>query len=87
MCVIETAKANKYMSSDIAKVGTLLPTSWLREWVNRVIDTLILPLPTLPVPPDGVLKNIQYVIKQLEQACILKANVAKYSPDSSWLNV
>ena len=66
MHIIETARANKYMLLNIVRVGTPLPTLQLREWVNRVIGTLILPLLILPVPPNDVLENIQYAIKQLK---------------------
>ena len=52
------ARANEYILSDIIRVGTLPPTSWLRKWVNKVIGMPVLPLPTLPVPPDGILEDI-----------------------------
>ena len=81
------ARANKYISSDIARVNTLPPTSQLGEWVNKVIGILVSPLPTLPVPLNGVSEDIQYIIKQLEQAYILGTNVVRHSSDSSWLNV
>ena len=45
-----------------------------------------MPLPTLPVPPDGVSEGIQHAMRQLEQARILGASVARHSPDSSRLN-
>ena len=58
MCVIKTAGVNERILLDIVRVSTLLPTLWLEEWVNRVINTLILLLLNLPVLPDGVLNNI-----------------------------
>ena len=63
MRVIKTARANEYTLSDIARVGTPPLILWLGEWVNKVIGTPILLLPTLPVPPDGVLENIQCAMR------------------------
>jgi len=56
--VIKTARANKRTSLDIARVGILPSTSRLEEWVNGVIGTPVLPLLTVPVPPDSVLEGI-----------------------------
>ena len=58
MRVIETARANKRTSLDIARVGTPPLTLRLEEWVNGVISTLVLLLPTLPIPPKGVPEGI-----------------------------
>ena len=66
MCIIKTAGVNKHTSLDIVRVGTLPPTLWVEEWVNRVISTLILLLLNLPVLPNGVLDGIQYAIRQFE---------------------
>ena len=85
--VIETARANERTSSGIARVGTPSSTSRLEEWVNGVIGTPVSPLPTLPVPPDGVPEGIQRAMRQLEQARTLGANVARHSPNSSRLNI
>ena len=40
------------------RVNTLLLTSQLKEWVNRVINTLVLLLLNLSVLPNGVLDGI-----------------------------
>jgi len=61
--------------------------SRLGEWVNSVIGTPVSPSLTLPVPPDGISEGIQRAIRQLEQARILGADIARHSPDSSQLDV
>ena len=66
MCIVEMAKVNKYTLLDTVKVNTLLSTLWLKEWVNKVIGIPVSPSPTLFVLLNGVLENIQCVIKQLE---------------------
>ena len=58
MCVIKTAGVNERILLDIVRVSTLLPTLWLEEWVNRVINTLVLLLLNLPVPPNSILDGI-----------------------------
>ena len=85
--MIETAKANEYMSSNIVRVGTPLSTLQLGEWVNKVISILILSSPTLFVPPNGALEDIQCAVKQLKQAYILGVNITRHSFDSSQLNI
>ena len=40
------------------RVNTLLLTSQLKEWVNGVINTLVLLLLNLSVLPNGVLDGI-----------------------------
>ena len=58
MHIIETARANERTLLDIARVGILPLTLRLEEWVNGVISILILPLLTLPIPPNSVLEGI-----------------------------
>ena len=56
--MVETARVNKYILLDIVRVSILLLILKLREWVNRVIGTPVLPLLTLLVPLNGILENI-----------------------------
>ena len=88
MRAIKTAGANKSTSSGRARDGIPPLTSQLGEWVNTVIATpaSLLLLPISPVP-DGVLEDIQRAIRYLEEARILGADVIRYSPNSSQLDI
>ena len=54
MYIIKTARANKRTLLEVVRVGILLLTLQLEEWVNGVISILVSLLLTLPILPNTI---------------------------------